>query len=64
MGTRKPSSQMFPLCPVQVACEGGRLTHGREVTGICRKCELALAKRGKSIPPRGINCKEGMVGDE
>ena len=65
MGSKQKASRlMFPTCPVQAACEGTVLTRGRDVIGVCRKCEEALAKRGKSIPPRGINCKEGMVGDE
>jgi hypothetical protein len=59
MGSKvKASRLMLPTCPVQAACEGTRLSHGRDEIGICRKCEEALKKRGKSIPPRGANYKE------
>jgi hypothetical protein len=65
MGSKQKASRlMFPTCPVQAACEGTVLTRGRDVLGLCRKCEEALSKRGKSIMPRGINTKEGRPRDE
>lgn len=42
-------------CPVQAACDGNALTQGRVAKGICVKCEEALNRRGKTIPPKGMN---------
>lgn len=52
------------ICTEQVACEGNYIQPKRLASGktFCGACEKALATRGKSIPPRGINYKEGKNG--
>ena len=52
------------ICGSQVACEGNYIQPRRMEQGkkICGACEKALATRGKAIPPRGINYKEGKDG--
>ena len=59
MGSKQKASRlMHPTCPVMAACDGTVLTGYRVGAGLCNKCEAALKKRGKSIPPRGLNVKE------
>jgi hypothetical protein len=40
----------FPMCPLQIACEGTQLKEGRE---ICGKCEEKLAKKNKPLKLKG-----------
>lgn len=59
MGSKQKAARlMHPTCTVKAACDGNVLGTKRIEAGICATCETALAKRGKSIAPRGINFKE------
>lgn len=53
MGNRLPAEKMRPTCTVQAACDGNVLTRGRELTGICAKCEKARELRAKPVKLRG-----------
>ena len=63
-GTSYLRETLSIICSEQAACDGNYIQPRRMAQGktICGTCEKALAKRGKSIPPRGINYKEGNDG--
>lgn len=51
-------------CDKMLACDGVELRAGRKTVGYCTACEKALAKRGKVVAPRGLNCDSNKTARE
>lgn len=55
---------MSAVCNKMLACDGLELRAGRKVVGYCTACEKAMAKRGKVVAPRGLNCDSNKTATE